>query len=219
MGFYEHESFLIHCNLCITAKLWGFCKKKWVSFSSLQDLQKPCWKYIYRKYIIVSWYLFLYVYYILLYIKSINLGQRHIWQGPAPTPCANGGRPELLLSLFEELSPCWETEPSQGSLSHTNPPQIKEHIFQCSAQAAATPERSQSALVWAQERNSTPVEAAWSNYYYTNKPYLREKNHSSSHSSLQNIINPAHIPSSAGTGDWRNHPFHCTFLQIHNPQY
>lgn len=68
----------------------------------------------------------------------------------------------------------------------TQTPQIKEYIFQCSvscvtAQAAAAPEWSQSALVWAQERNSTLVEAAWSNYYYTinyyytNKPYLRKK--------------------------------------------
>lgn len=96
-----------------------------------------------------------------------------------------GGCPGLLPSPCEQLSSCWEAEPSQQGLSHTNP-QIKEYIFQCSvscvtAQAAAAPEWSQSALVWAQERNSTLVEAAWSNYYYTinyyytNKPYLRKK--------------------------------------------
>lgn len=84
--------------------------------------------------------------------------------------------PSLLLWTAEPLLRSWTLA---GALSHTNPPQIKEHIFQCSvscgtAQAAAAPEWSQSALVWAQERNSTPVEAAWSNYY-TNKPYLRKK--------------------------------------------
>lgn len=85
-----------------------------------------------------------------------------------------------MRGVLASFLPLWTAEPLQGGLSHTNLPQIKEHILQCSvscvtAQAAATPEWSQSALVWAQERNSTSLKAACSNYYYTNKPYLRKK--------------------------------------------
>lgn len=147
---------------------------------------------------------------IILYVRSINWWQRHIWQGPGPAPCANGG---VLGSSFPPLN-SWALP---GGLSHTNPHRAKNTF--CSALHKQQQLLSESRVPSCEHRRGTaPQWRLLGAIIITLRNLFKGKNHSSLHSSCRTSLSLQTLPALRYWGS-RNHPDHCTFLQKHNPQY